>query len=210
MDDYNNDRDELKHDHSVNSSTKSAFNKHIWGVDNPSIGHKVIITVLGVFLVLGLYATYTKGFFPSEEWMDWATPMVWILTFSFSGIYFWAYATGKIKLKEGQKKISPFILFGVLPLFLFFIFLAAIPIGAGRAYTLLYGAPGEKTIYVSKSEHSNRNKKCLQSKQLGTGMLREFCIKEQHYKLINDGDKMVVYGKVSWFGIVIERYNIHQ
>ncbi len=187
----------------------SVLNKHIWGVDNPSRGHKLAIALLGVFLALGLYGTYTNGFFPSEEWKALAVPAVWITTISISGTYYWAFAKGKIKFKEGQKKIPPLILLGCIPLFLYFIFWAAVPIGAGRAYTVLYGTYGEKTITVSKNERSKRRKKCLQSKELGTGFLRDFCIKEHHYTLLKSGDRMIVYGKVSWFGMVVEKYTIH-
>jgi len=178
-----------------------------WGVENPSAKRVLVVILSFIFIGLCFYAMFTRGFFLSDNWKAIIKPLTWVATIAGTSAYYWAYSKGKLKLKSGQKKMSPLVLV-LVPFLIFLLLWTSVSIGIGRAYTELYGMETEKIITVNKKKHEDHDENCLESEDLGTGYMQELCIQRKHYKNISNGSSLKVYGKGSWFGFVFKKYRL--
>ena len=198
----NNDLEESLGKESSKQIPEKSWKQNLWGTENPwSI---LWLNSLIVLASMMLYGVMTQGFFPSDQYSGATQPILWIVCIGGSVAYYWAYAKGKIKFKEEQKKIKPFALLMVPSIFYFTVFFSTI--GLGRAYTEILGKPAQRAVTVKIKEHPKANEECLESEELGTGTFIRLCIQREDYLKIKDGDTLFTSGKESWFGYVFQKY----
>jgi hypothetical protein len=93
---------------------------------------------------------------------------------------------------------------------IYLMFWAGLMLGVGHAYTKYQGEETLLQITASKQKNPDSDEHCLESNELGTGLMKELCIKREHYNSLPDQFEMEVLGKKSWFGFVFEKYRIQE
>lgn len=84
----------------------------------------------------------------------------------------------------------------------------AIGLGLGHAYTGTFGKENTFKIVVFKKDNPAHDEHCLESEELKTGFMKEICIQSDDYEKTPQQFDMVVQGRQTWFGFVLEKYAV--
>ncbi|MAQ71706.1 MAG: hypothetical protein CL565_05885 [Alphaproteobacteria bacterium] len=192
----------------VDEGDKKTWRTYIFGSEK--LTYRNILWNIFILLMVAMIAFpfLNASFFPSASWKSLSN----ILSIAFSlplfVFFVYKYRAGKLDLSRASKfKFFQLCLLLTYPA-IFYLWFYLIFLSVGKAINLVYGHEVEKVVLVNKQKKADQNEFCLESMELGTGILKNICLQEKDYKNTPKTFNLTVIGKGSWFGLEASKYNI--